>query len=250
VSYFTLVREFREVRSRSHPASGKCFKCVAHTAYAAVVTFYDRHLGGSAHGRYERALVGQRHDRSVSVLAERRFRRRHRHGGCRRRRLSVQRRRLAARLSPHPRFRGCLHRPEGRHGERPQGDGPHPGDRCARDPPGAQHPKAPKANGAAAKTKKKKVPPLKGNGGKFRQFQGETSTADLAAAVGQANVACTTCAVQLGMSALGQKRTHAPQQKEIVNSSRGCDTHPTNAFGWHAKFFNTLSQTDRTTGSQ
>jgi endonuclease YncB( thermonuclease family) len=57
-------------------------------------------------------------------------------------------------------------------------------------PPGAQHPKAPKANGAAAKTKKK-VPPLKGNGGKFRQFQGETSTADLAAAVGKANVACT-----------------------------------------------------------
>src|SRR5215471_8578638 len=57
-------------------------------------------------------------------------------------------------------------------------------------PPGAQHPKTPKANGAAAKTKKK-VLPLKGNGGKFRQFQGETSTADLAAAVGKAKVPCT-----------------------------------------------------------
>jgi hypothetical protein len=39
-------------------------------------------------------------------------------------------------------------------------------------PPGAQHPKAPKQDAPASAKKKKKVPPLKGNGGKFRQFQG------------------------------------------------------------------------------
>lgn len=58
-------------------------------------------------------------------------------------------------------------------------------------PPGAQHPKAPKQDAPASAKKKKKVPPLKGNGGKFRQFQGETSTAGLAAAVGKAKVPCT-----------------------------------------------------------
>jgi endonuclease YncB( thermonuclease family) len=58
-------------------------------------------------------------------------------------------------------------------------------------PPGAQHPKAPKEDAPASVKKKKKVPPLKGNGGKFRQFQGETSTDDLAAAVGKKKVACT-----------------------------------------------------------
>jgi len=57
-------------------------------------------------------------------------------------------------------------------------------------PPGARHPKAPKANGAPPKPKKK-LPPLKGNGGFFRQFQGRTSTADLAATVGKAKVGCT-----------------------------------------------------------
>jgi endonuclease YncB( thermonuclease family) len=58
-------------------------------------------------------------------------------------------------------------------------------------PPGAQHPKAPKQDTPANAKKKKKLPPLKGNGGKFRQFQGETSTAGLAGAVGKATVQCT-----------------------------------------------------------
>jgi endonuclease YncB( thermonuclease family) len=55
-------------------------------------------------------------------------------------------------------------------------------------PPGASNPlPAVKPKGGG----KPKKPPLKGNGGRFRQFQGETSTAGLAAAVGKTKVPCT-----------------------------------------------------------
>jgi endonuclease YncB( thermonuclease family) len=58
-------------------------------------------------------------------------------------------------------------------------------------PPGARNPlPAVKPKGGG----KPKKPPLKGNGGKFRQFQGEASTAGLAGAVfkkGKSKVACT-----------------------------------------------------------
>jgi endonuclease YncB( thermonuclease family) len=58
-------------------------------------------------------------------------------------------------------------------------------------PPGARHPKAPKEDAAPAKKKTKPVPPLKGNSGKFRQFQGETATAGLAGEVGKKKMPCT-----------------------------------------------------------